>query len=153
MATAWEIPWVSTNRGPGTGGARVRSPPSRAPGRESGYVIVARRAAGDMIGCWLRVWSYAAASDAGSKRDLRLDLLRGFAVFAMVADHVGGDSSWLYAVTGGDRFFVSAAEVFVVLSGLTMGMVYTGVFARGGTRAVLAKAVRRAHLLYVLTVS
>jgi hypothetical protein len=71
----------------------------------------------------------------------------------MIVDHIGGESSWLYAVTGGDRFFVSAAELFVVLSGLTMGMVYTGVFARGGTRAVLAKAVRRAYVLYVLTVS
>src|SRR5205809_973889 len=39
------------------------------------------------------------------KRDLRLDLLRGFAVFAMVADHIGG-VSWLYALTGGNRFFV-----------------------------------------------
>jgi uncharacterized membrane protein len=83
---------------------------------------------------WPRAWAYTAAS---ARRDLRLDLLRGFGVFAMV----------------GDRFFVSAAEVFVVLSGLTMGMVYTGVFARGGTPAVLAKTVRRAHLLYVLTPS
>ena len=99
---------------------------------------------------WPRAWAYTAAS---ARRDLRLDLLRGFGVFAMVADHIGGESSWLYAVTGGDRFFVSAAEVFVVLSGLTMGMVYTGVFARGGTPAVLAKTVRRAHLLYVLTPS
>jgi len=100
---------------------------------------------------WPRAWRYGAASDAGSRRDLRLNLLRGFAVFAMVADHIGGESSWLYAVTGGDRFFVSAAEAFVVLSGLTMGIVYTGVFARGGSRAVLAKALRRGYRLYVLT--
>ena len=33
-------------------------------------------------------WTYAAESS----RDLRLDLLRGFCVFAMIADHVGGDS-------------------------------------------------------------
>ncbi|MFN8517428.1 MAG: OpgC domain-containing protein [Chloroflexia bacterium] len=46
-------------------------------------------------------WRYVAEE----KRDLRLDLLRGFAVFAMVVDHIGG-ASWLYALTGGNRFFV-----------------------------------------------
>ena len=34
-------------------------------------------------------------------RDPRLDLLRGFCVFAMIVDHIGG-SSWLYALTGGN---------------------------------------------------
>src|SRR5689334_4420342 len=48
-----------------------------------------------------RTWRYA-----GGKRDLRFDLLRGFAVIAMVTDHIGGDRSFLYLLTGGDRFFV-----------------------------------------------
>jgi enterochelin esterase-like enzyme len=100
----------------------------------------------------VRGWAYSATSDGGGRRDLRIDLLRGFAVFAMVADHIGGESSWLYAITGGDRFFVSAAEIFVVVSGLTMGMVYRGVLAREGIRGVLIKAVNRAYFLYVLTV-
>jgi hypothetical protein len=52
----------------------------------------------------LRAWSYAAATDSSAGHDLRLELLRGFAVFAMVADHIGGETSWLYAVTGSDRF-------------------------------------------------
>jgi hypothetical protein len=65
----------------------------------------------------------------------------------MIADHIGGESSWLYALTGGDRFFVSAPELFVVVSGLTMGIVYGGVLARYGTRAVLSKALGRAYLL------
>src|SRR5689334_18083294 len=51
-------------------------------------------------------------------RDLRIDLLRGAAVAAMVIDHVGGDRSWLYALTGGDKFYVSAAEAFVFLAGI-----------------------------------
>ena len=88
----------------------------------------------------------------GGKRDLRLDVIRGFAAFAMIADHIGGAPSWLYLITGGNEFAVSAAEPFVFLSGLTMGIVYAGVIRRSGIRAGVAKALRRAWTLYVLTV-
>src|SRR4029079_315261 len=60
----------------------------------------------------LRDLGYAAVPESRGKRDLRIDLLRGFCVFVMIVDHVGGESSWLYLVTGGNRFFVSAAEGF-----------------------------------------
>src|SRR5437588_306329 len=40
-------------------------------------------------------WAYAVEGS----RDLRLDLLRGFCVFAMVVDHVGG-ASFAHAVSG-----------------------------------------------------
>src|SRR6478672_2178664 len=76
----------------------------------------------------------AAAYPLAEKRDLRLDLLRGFCVFAMVVDHIGG-SSWLYTLTGGNRWLVSAAEGFVFLSGLTMGLVYRQKVRRSGLRA------------------
>ena len=56
-------------------------------------------------------------------RDPRLDLLRGFCVFAMIVDHIGG-SSWLYALTGGNRGPITAAEGFVFLSGLVLGTLY-----------------------------
>jgi uncharacterized membrane protein len=56
-----------------------------------------------------RLWPAGPWRYEGDERDLRLDLLRGFAVIATVADHIGGAHSWLYAMTGGDRFFVSAA--------------------------------------------
>src|SRR3954466_733315 len=92
-------------------------------------------------------WQYA-----GDKRDLRLDLLRGLAAVTMIIDHVGGKDSWLYAISGGDRFFVSAAEGFVAISGLVMGIVYAGVIARQGLWAALAKAAKRAGTLYALTV-
>jgi hypothetical protein len=48
----------------------------------------------------------------------------------MVADHIGGESSWLYVITSGNRFFTSAAEGFVLISGITIGMVYRGVIDR-----------------------
>jgi hypothetical protein len=86
------------------------------------------------------------------KRDLRLDLLRGFAVIAMVADHMGGERSWLYAITGGDAFFVSAAEVFVFISGLLMGIIYAGVITRQGLGVALMKSLQRAWTLYLMTV-
>ena len=58
-------------------------------------------------------WTYDRSADGASRRDLRLDLLRGFCVFVMVADHIGGERSWLYLFTSGNRFFASAAEGFV----------------------------------------
>lgn len=100
-------------------------------------------------------WRYA-----GGKRDLRLDLMRGFAAFAMIADHAadggvpgGPQHSWLAKVTGGDGFFVSAAEAFVFISGLVMGMVYRPVLQRSGVRAAVSKALDRAGTLYLMTVT
>jgi len=101
----------------------------------------------------LRLWPTGAWCYTGGKRDLRLDLLRGFAVLAMVADHIGGERSWLYAFTGGDRFFVSVAEGFVFISGLLMGMIYAQVVARHGLGAALMKCLHRAWTLYLLTIT
>ncbi len=92
-------------------------------------------------------WRYT-----GGKRDLRIDFLRGFAVLAMVADHLGGEPSWLYNITGGNRFLFSAAEGFVFISGLVMGIVYAGIIARQGIGPAMWKALRRAGSLYMLTV-
>jgi hypothetical protein len=93
-------------------------------------------------------WRYEAG-----KRDLRLDLLRGFAVVAMVADHIGGERSWLYALTGGDAFFVSAAEVFVFISGLLLGIISAGVVVRHGLDVALMRSLQRTWTLYLLTVT
>ncbi len=101
----------------------------------------------------LRAWRYEASADGGGSRDLRIDLLRGFCVFVMIVDHVGGASSWLYALTGGDRSFVSAAEGFVLLSGISMGIVHRGVIERMGIRRMFGKVVGRAWTLYALTVT
>ncbi|MFN8558352.1 MAG: OpgC domain-containing protein [Dehalococcoidia bacterium] len=55
-------------------------------------------------------------------------------------------------LTGGNRFFFGAAEAFVFISGLVMGMVYAGVIARQGLGAAITKTLRRAWTLYTLTV-
>jgi len=93
-------------------------------------------------------WGYASID----KRDLRLDLLRGLAVFAMIADHWGGDS-WLYIVTGGNSFFVSAAEGFIFISGLVVGMTYGAMALKQGLWSAQIKALKRAFTLYKLTVA
>jgi hypothetical protein len=71
----------------------------------------------------------------------------------MVIDHIGGERSWLYAITGGDRFFISVAEVFVFISGLLMGCIYADIITRQGLEAALMKCLRRAWTLYLLTVT
>ena len=100
----------------------------------------------------LRALSYYSTSDFANRRDLRVDLLRGFCIFAMVVDHFGGDS-WLYAVTGGNRFYVSAAEGFIFISGFIMGQAYRAKRDRSGLPAAMGDALKRARTLYLATVA
>jgi enterochelin esterase-like enzyme len=93
-------------------------------------------------------WRY----DEPGSRDGRLDLLRGCLVVAMLVDHLGGHS-WLYFVTGGNQFFVSAAEGFVFLSGLVMGLVYARLIEREGLWSATRRALRRAAVLYLAAIA
>src|SRR5258708_12496321 len=88
----------------------------------------------------LRALSYYRTADATSRRDLRVDLLRGFCIFAMVVDHFGGDS-WLYAITGGNRFYVSAAEGFIFISGFLMVQAYRSTPDRSGLPPPMPEAL------------
>ena len=93
----------------------------------------------------MRNWRY---NEAGG-RDLRLDFLRGYLIFAMVVDHIG-EGSWLHALTGGDKFVVSAAEGFVLISGLAMGLVFRKIIERQSLIAAVRKALARGAKLYLL---
>jgi enterochelin esterase-like enzyme len=84
-------------------------------------------------------------------RDLRIDLLRGYFVVAMIVDHVRGQSP-LYLLTGGNLFYTSAAEGFILTSGLVAGLVYRRLIARMGLANALYKLLQRAGALYLLTV-
>jgi enterochelin esterase-like enzyme len=88
----------------------------------------------------------------GSGRDARIDLLRGLCVVAMVIDHLAGPS-YLYAITGGNRFYTSAAEGFILISGLVMGLAYRRLVARDGLGLALRRALERAVTLYLVTVT
>jgi hypothetical protein len=94
-------------------------------------------------------WAYPATA---SRRDLRIDLLRGLCVFAMLADHLGGDS-WLYVFTGGNQGYVSAAEGFIFISGLVFGQVYGAKLDLQGLGRTVMQALWRARTLYLATVA
>jgi S-formylglutathione hydrolase FrmB len=96
-----------------------------------------------------RLSSWAYVPEDG--RDLRIDLLRGLAVLAMVIDHIAGPSK-LYLLTGGNHFYTSAAEGFIFLSGLTVGLVYRRVAERDGVSTAMRRLLARSWTLYVLAV-
>lgn len=106
---------------------------------------------------WRELWQQMSETveswryPAGEKRDMRLDVLRGFAVLVMVVDHLGG-SSWLYLITGNNSFFTSGAEAFVLISGMVVGIVYGGIALKDGLRAAIIKSLQRAWTLYKLTI-
>lgn len=85
-------------------------------------------------------------------RDLRIDLLRGYFALAMIIDHVLGVSP-LWLITGGNRFFTSAAEGFILTSGLMAGLVYHRVVQQAGLVAAVQKIMLRMIALYLLTVA
>jgi enterochelin esterase-like enzyme len=89
------------------------------------------------------------AFQAEDGRDLRIDLLRGLAVLAMIIDHIAGPSR-LYLLTGGNRFYTSAAEGFIFLSGLTVGLVYRRIAEEQGLATAMRRLLQRAWTLYVV---
>lgn len=86
---------------------------------------------------------------AQGTRDLRLDLLRGLCVLIMIVDHIAGPSV-LRQLVGNASFYVSAAEGFIFISGLLVGVIYAGIAAREGMGAVWRKAAQRSAKLYLL---
>ncbi len=93
-------------------------------------------------------WQYASHGS----RDLRLDWLRGLAMTCVIVDHSKLRSllSWFSY----ERFWiVTAAEVFVLLSGTVLGMVYGPKLRRGEWRSVLRGLSKRALTLWLAFVT
>jgi hypothetical protein len=86
-----------------------------------------------------------------SSRDPRLDFIRGIAVISMLVQHVGGISFLSYAF-GAGAFYVSAAEVFVLLSGLVTARAAIKSKGRVGILGASRHLALRAVRLYMLTV-
>ncbi len=81
-------------------------------------------------------------------RDLRIDWLRGLAMTCVVVNHskLASLLSWFSY----ERFWVvTAAEVFVVLSGVVLGMVYGRRLRQDGWLTVVRGLGRRALTLYL----
>ena len=88
-------------------------------------------------------WSYTDPSS----RDSRVDLLRGMAIVFVVVNHLGM-TSLFQLLTQEAVGFVSGAELFVLFSGLVVGMVY-GPRVKADFGTVVDLTSRRAAKLYV----
>ncbi|MFJ4168156.1 OpgC domain-containing protein [Paenarthrobacter sp. NPDC089714] len=86
-----------------------------------------------------RSWSYGIDPDP---RDIRLDLLRGWIICAVVVTHieVAGPFSFFALNIGGA---ITGAELFVLLSGIVMGMVHPRAVQKiGGWEAAIGNGQR-----------
>ncbi len=81
-------------------------------------------------------------------RDLRLDVFRGLALFCIFVDHL--PDNMLSQFTLQTVMFGDAAEVFILISGYTAGMVYGRAMDRQG---FLVGAVRVGHRVWQLYVA
>src|SRR5215216_5146085 len=91
------------------------------------------------------------SSSGGSsilERDLRLDFFRGVALFSIFIDHVNS-YSFLARFTIQALGFSDAAEVFILISGYTAGMVYGRAIERQGLLMAAMRIYHRVWQLYV----
>ena len=83
---------------------------------------------------------------AAVKRDLRLDLFRGLALWLIFLDHIPSNAvSW---VTIRNYGFSDATEIFVFISGYTAALVYGRAMRERGFLVGTARLLRRAWQLY-----
>jgi hypothetical protein len=80
-------------------------------------------------------------------RDLRIDLLRGLALWMIFVDHVPGNVARLF--TYHQLGFSNAAEIFVFLSGVSCSLAYGRILGQQGFVAAQGRAIRRALHIYL----
>jgi hypothetical protein len=80
-------------------------------------------------------------------RDYRLDLLRGFANWAIFLDHIPNNAvNW---ITQRNYGFSDAADLFVFISGYTASFVYARIMLERGFVIAGTRLVKRAWQIYV----
>lgn len=87
-----------------------------------------------------------------SKRLVSFDLLRGFFIFVIVIDHLQrwpGIFDWL---TGQGRLWVSAAEGFILISGIMIGLIRGYKDSSLPLKTVAKKIWTRAFILYIWSI-
>ena len=97
----------------------------------------------------ISAWRYAG----DPRRDLRLDVLRGYCVVIMTIDHLDLFPAWTLAFTGGAKLWVTAAEGFVLIAGIVFGMIFSRYSLERGWSWTLAQVGRRSLLLYAIGVA
>jgi len=80
-------------------------------------------------------------------RDLRLDFFRGLALFSIFIDHVPDNIVAQFTLQS--VMFADAAEVFILISGYTAGMVYGRAMGRQGFLIASLRVGHRVWQLYV----
>jgi hypothetical protein len=85
-----------------------------------------------------------------SRRDPRIDFLRGIALLTIFVDHVPGNT--LGMLTLRNFGFADAAELFVILSGFSSMAAYGHCFHRDGARTGLRQIAMRCLRLYAFQV-
>jgi hypothetical protein len=83
----------------------------------------------------------------GAGRDLRLDFFRGLALVCIFVDHI--PDNILAQFTLQSLMFSDAAEVFILISGYTAGMVYGRAMDRQGPLIAGVRVYHRVWQLYV----
>jgi hypothetical protein len=119
-----------------------------------------RRSWAVLIGTLVVVIALTASAIAGrrsdydgpSDRDLRIDMLRGLAIVFVVVNHLDMPSLF-QNVTQEAIGPVSGAELFVLLSGVVLGMAYRPKVVSGGIGEVVIRATGRARRLYTAAIT
>ena len=88
-----------------------------------------------------------ASGPSATARDLRLDFFRGLALFCIFIDHI--PNNILAEFTLQSVMFADAAEVFILISGYTAGMVYGRALERQGFVIAGVRIYHRVWQLYV----
>jgi hypothetical protein len=88
-----------------------------------------------------------ASGPSDMERDLRLDFFRGLALFCIFIDHL--PDNILAEFTLQSVMFSDAAEVFILISGYTAGMVYGRAMERHGFLVAGIRVYHRVWQLYV----
>lgn len=80
-------------------------------------------------------------------RDVRLDVFRGLALMTIFINHVPGNAFERF--TSRNFGFSDAAEAFVLMSGIAVGLAYSRGFRTGDAGLAVLRVWRRAGTLYV----
>ncbi len=86
---------------------------------------------------------------AGSGRIMALDYLRGFFIAVIIIDHLWRWPNIFQYVTGRGELWVSAAEGFVLISGLLVGYVHGYKKRHLALKPLAGRLVKRGIMLYV----
>jgi hypothetical protein len=82
----------------------------------------------------------------GAGRDLRIDICRGIALWWIFLDHIPNNiGSWL---TPRNYGFCDAAEIFMLISGVTCALAYGRAQQREGWRGMIGRSLRRGWDIY-----